>query len=126
MLKYFTTMDIFRSSEKLRSPVAMVWRPSSFVVRHVASVNIFFSITTISIFTSLIGCFMGPGGQGACKIGIFLLKSFSLLLDIYLNNCKIVNFMIPTAEVVVLRCDHICHIVNIHDFCKSLLLISWT
>lgn len=72
LLKYFTTTDIFRSSEKLRSPIAMVWRPSSFVVRRVPSVKFFFSITIISIFTSLIGCFMGPGGQGSCKIGIFL------------------------------------------------------
>ena len=64
LLKYFTTMDIFRSSENIRSPIAMVWRPSSFVVRRVPSVNIFFSITTISIFTGVIGCFMGPPPPG--------------------------------------------------------------
>ena len=40
------------------------------------------------------------------------------------GSSKIVTFMTPRAEVLVLGCGHISHIVKMHYFFKSLLLYS--
>ena len=40
------------------------------------------------------------------------------------GSTKIVTFMTPRAEVLVLGCGHISHIVKMHYFFKSLLIYS--
>ena len=40
------------------------------------------------------------------------------------GSTKLVNFMTPGAEVLVLGCGHVSHLVKIHYFFKNLLLYS--
>ena len=41
------------------------------------------------------------------------------------GSTKFINIMTPRTGVLVFECDHISHIVNMHDFFKNLLFFVW-
>ena len=81
-----------------------------------------------------------PGGCDfwgkKCKIAVFLYKIFfstqgawfrqtkCIVMMTKEGSTKTVKFMTPGAEVLVLGCGHISHIVKLHYFFKNLLLYS--
>ena len=95
---------------------------------------------TEELFTRIVN-FMNPGvgvlvlwcGHISYKVKIhYFFKIFYLFSkaqnrqtnSILMMSTKSVNFMNPGVGVLVLRCDHISHIVKMYYFCKNLHLFT--